>query len=185
MAEVREKQWTYSEYSTLGEGVIFEIIDGEKIMSPAPNRQHQDISSEIFFRLKKFVNEQNLGKVYSAPIDVVLAENQVVQPDVLFVSKERPNLLKPFGIDGAPDLIMEIISPSSVKYDRHVKLKLYEQANVREYWIIDGANTSIEVFFKEGESYELVSFAAETGKVYSNLLKGFEVGIEEIMPKTF
>lgn len=175
--------WTYEDYLHLDDGLRYEVLQGVLTMAPAPGLQHQDIVRDLGFLLWGYVRQMGLGKVYSAPVDVVLDRNIVLQPDLLFVATERQDILHPRGIMGAPDLVVEIISPSSLRLDRYGKKELYERFGVREYWIIDPGSRSVEVFVLTRGSYKLGSFASEKGVVHSAVLEGFGVDIGAIIPR--
>lgn len=177
------KKWTYQDYLQLGEGIVFEIIEGERIVTPAPNWQHQRISRRLEALMYKYLENRKLGELFHAPVDVVLDETTVVQPDILFISQKNLQILQKehSGIMGTPDLVIEIISPSSFYRDLHEKKDLYEKFHIPEYWIIDPANKAIEVFSLENNKYQLHALATGTGKVTSKVLDGFEVAVTEII----
>jgi Uma2 family endonuclease len=178
------KDWTYERYLALDDDRRYEILDGELIMTPAPSTLHQQMATELGYQLVGFVKEHNLGRVYYAPTDVVLAPKQVVQPDLLFVRADRvAEVVGERAIQGTPDLVVEIISPSSTHTDHFRKRVLYERFGVPEYWIVDPANRSIEVLTLREEGYELFSFAAESGSVSSHVLPGLSVTLEELLPR--
>lgn len=177
-----ETGWTYQRYLELDDEQRYEIIDGELLLTPAPGTWHQRVVSELGYRFLQFVREQKRGEVFFAPTDVVLAEDEVVQPDILFIRAERvPEIVREHAIHGAPDLVVEILSPSSLQRDRHRKYTLYERSGVPEFWIVDPANRAIEVFTLGEAGYELASFSAETGAVSSRVLAGFAVAVAEVM----
>ena len=172
--------WTYDEYLKLDDEQRYEIFEGDLSMAPAPDSDHQKSVGDLFVAMKLHVADRGLGEVFVAPLDVVLDDRNVVQPDILFVSKEREGIVQKRGIAGAPDLVVEIISPGSLRRDRHLKLKLYERFRVREYWIVDPANRSVEVLeLKEGR-YDLESFAVGTGRVVSKVISEFELPVETL-----
>jgi Uma2 family endonuclease len=175
--------WTYRRYLELDDDQRYEILDGELLMTPAPGTQHQRIALKLSRRFADFVEERGLGEVFPAPTDVVLDDDQVVQPDVLFVRKDRLHIVQPRAIHGAPDLVVEILSPASLRTDRHRKASLYERAGVTEYWIVDPANRALEVHLLGESGYELFSFAAETGAVGSRVLDGLAIAVAEVMGK--
>jgi Uma2 family endonuclease len=181
LVATEKKKWTYQESLQLGEETRCEIIQGELTMPPSPNLEHQDISRDLGFSMAHYIQEKKLGKIFYAPIDVVLDETNVVQPDIVFVAKPNLSILRKRGIFGAPDLVVEILSPSSIRRDRYEKLELYAKFCVKEYWIVDPYNQSIEVLCWEGTGYSLFSFASEKGKVKSKVLEGFEVEIGSLM----
>lgn len=124
----------------------YELLNGEFVAKSAPSPLHQRISRNIFRALDNFVVAHNLGEVLYAPIDVFLDEYNATQPDVLFLSREKQHLVTPDGVQGSPDLVVEIISPSSMKRDRGDKMKPYERCGVGEYWLVDARTRSVEIY---------------------------------------
>jgi Uma2 family endonuclease len=177
------RKWTYQDYLQLDEGIVFEIIDGEQIVTPAPNWQHQDISEKLEFLMEQYIRQKQSGKLFHAPVDVVLAESTVVQPDILFISQQNLYILQKehSGIMGVPDLVIEIVSPSSFYYDVHEKKDLYERFHIPEYWIIEPGSKTIEVLTLEDSKYKLYSLAAGKGQARSKVLDGFAVNVAEII----
>ena len=141
-----------------------------------PTVSHQRILFKLTMLFGNFAGQ--LGEVLFAPFGVVLDDFDDVQPDLMFVKNERREIVQEDGIFGAPDLVVEIISPSSTKTDRGKKFRLYERMHVSEYWIIDIKNKSVEVYQRQETGYELMSFAAETGEVQSFVLPGLQVTVE-------
>jgi len=158
---------------------LTQIINGEEIIMPSPVRIHQRVSSRLANRLFNFVESKNLGEVYSAPFDVILDKANRVQPDILFVRQDRLHIISDF-VRGAPDLVIEIISPSSFDLDTVKKRELYARFGVPEYWIVTPGQKSIEVFSLEAGKYNLDNYAAGSGTVTSPLLPGFSVELESI-----
>ena len=171
---------TYEDYSALGEGAPYQLIEGELVMSPAPVPYHQRISRRIEMKLNQLVEEQNLGEVFDAPIDVYLSETNTFQPDIIFISKERLEIIGEKKIEGAPDLAVEILSPGTAYYDLKQKKRLYESAGVREYWIVDPLEKSIEVFELQNGIFVSVQEAIGSGEIRSRILPGFAINIEDI-----
>src|SRR3970040_2327208 len=141
--------FTYEDYKSLPEAMErrYELMDGELCMVPAPTTIHQNISQNIEFLLVQHVRATRCGRVLDAPVDVVLGEGSrrdVVQPDIVFVSRERTAIVTPAEIVGAPDLVVEILSPGTEDRDRGYKRTLYERSGVREYWIVNPDEASIE-----------------------------------------
>lgn len=147
------KNYTYADYLSWDEDLRCEVIDGEMInMTPSPTPKHQDIADEITAEFKMFLRNKEC-KAFSAPIDVCLFANKQtknedikdwVQPDVIVVCD--PNKIGDKNIIGGPDLVVEVLSPSTAKNDRLIKFNSYEKAGVQEYWIVDPYNQSIEVY---------------------------------------
>src|SRR3989442_711980 len=183
MAAVLEKQarrWTYEEYYKLDDDQRYEIIDGNLLMAPAPDTWHQDWSRELSMLLVTHVKRHKLGKVFVAPVDVVLDDENTVQPDLVFISSDNLGIIKRRAIFGTPNLLVELISPSSVRRDRYDKKDLYARFGVKEYWIGDPANKSLEILTLKQGNYELHSCAEEKGKLTSLLLPGLEFDLSEI-----
>lgn len=181
VAEKQTKRWTYEEYYRLNDDQRYEIIDGNLLMAPAPDTWHQDWSRELFHNIDEHVRASRLGKVYFAPVDVVLDDENTVQPDIVFIAAANLNIIQKRAIFGTPDLLIELISPSSVKRDRYDKRDLYARFGVKEYWIGDPANKSLEILtLKEGR-YELHCAAETKGRLNSISLPGLEFNLEEIL----
>ena len=177
VVENPDKVWTYEDYLTLDDGVYFEIINGKALMSPAPELFHQRWARKIFLAVERHVEAGKLGEVFFAPVDVILDEHNVVQPDLIFIANANAGLLERRGIMGAPDLVVEIISPTSLRRDRYDKRELYARFGVKEFWLADVANQSIEVLLLKSGSYQLFSCATGTGKIRSEVLPGFELDL--------
>ncbi|HEY0556552.1 MAG TPA: Uma2 family endonuclease, partial [Thermoanaerobaculia bacterium] len=129
---------TYRDYVLIPEdGKRHEIIDGEHYVSPAPFVPHQDLLVELTLRLAGFVKAHRLGRLLVAPTDVLLSLHDIVQPDLLFVSNERAAIVELKNIQGAPDLVIEILSRSTSRLDKGPKLQAYDRTGVAEYWIFD------------------------------------------------
>ena len=131
---------TYQDYASLEGDERYELLDGELILVASPNRDHQTVSLRLASMMLSFVDENGLGWVFEAPFDVLFTDTDVVQPDVMFISREREHILTRANVQGAPDLIVEILSPSSSTRDWRAKRELYAAHGVREYWIIDPTN---------------------------------------------
>jgi Uma2 family endonuclease len=181
MQTTEKKKWTYADYAALDDGLRYEILNGGLQMSPAPTSDHQDSSRELEFLLWQYVKAKNLGRIFDAPFDVRLDDENVVQPDILFVSQARIGIIEQQGILGSPDMVVEILSPASIKRDRYEKKALYEKFGVKEYWLVDTASKSIEVFSLVSGRYELTSFTAVSGKVESAVIQGFVCDVADVM----
>jgi Uma2 family endonuclease len=177
------RRWTYDEMvAELPEtNLPTELWDREIVMSPAPHPDHQRIVAKFYKKLDRFVEEHGLGEVLFSPVDVVLTPHRAVQPDVLFVSTARRNIIRK-QVNGAPDLAMEVISEGSWQRDRIEKKALYEQAGMPEYWIVDPDSRCIEVFALGSGGYHLHGKGSGAEPVRSKLLAGFEISFGEMMP---
>lgn len=183
MAAVLEKQakrWTYEEYYRLDDDLRHEIIDGILLGAPSPGMWHQSWVGDLYAVIRNAVQSQKLGKVFVAPLDVVLDSENTVQPDLIFVATANLGIIQPRGIFGTPDLLVELISPSSVRRDRYDKKELYARFGVREYWIGDSANKSLEILTLKGGQYELHCAAEVQGELTSPVLSGLEFDLTAI-----
>jgi Uma2 family endonuclease len=150
----KQGHWTYEHYAALDDGQRYEIIDGVLYaMAPAPNWSHQRSVSRFFKWLSIHVEDTNQGEVLFAPFDVELAPDAVMQPDVMVVLNAHRDKIISSHMVGAPDLVVEVLSRSTAKHDRHEKRKAYARAGVPEYWIADPIARSIEVLILEGGVY--------------------------------
>ena len=173
-------RYTYKDYLLIDDDKRYEILRGGLIMVPAPFTIHQRLLRNIEDILWNFVKEKKLGEVLVAPTDVVLSEDIVVQPDILFISKERLDIIKEAAIMGSPDLIVEIISPSSASYDTVEKRDIYEEYGVKEYWLVFPQEKAIEVLTLESNIYREFCKGRKTGIVMSKIIAGLEVDLKEV-----
>jgi Uma2 family endonuclease len=167
-------RFTYEDYLSLpNDGKRYQVVEGEIYMVPAPAPYHQDIVGNLFVLLRTFVEERWLGRVYFAPCDVILSEEDIVPPDILFILKEREHIITKRNIRGAPDLVIEIVSPFTAKFDKTAKMKLYEKFGVKEYWLVDPDAKKIEVLTRNNGSYESEGVFGIEQSWDSPLLKGY------------
>lgn len=137
---------TYNDYIDFpDDGKRYEIINGEASMTPAPSTIHQSVSANLEFILIKHVKKKKLGRIFDAPVDVILNRTTVVQPDLVFVAKQRLSMVTERAIEGPPDLVVEILSPTTSQRDQGVKMQAYATFGVRYYWLVDSqAKTLVE-----------------------------------------
>lgn len=152
MAEVLEKKKTVQDYLQLPEG-SYQLLNGELIMSPSPNRKHQKLVLEIARLISNFCSTKKLGEVYVAPLDVYLDDHNVVQPDIFFFTNERLQHLSDRGAEAAPDLVIELLSPYNAYFDLRYKLDLYEKFGVQEYFIIDPEDNTVIAYKLMNEKF--------------------------------
>lgn len=172
---------TYRDYLTWpDDGRRYELYQGELHMVPSPSVTHQRISGNLEALLRQFVLENRLGEVFHAPLDVVFAEDTFVQPDILFVSQERRGIIGEQNISGAPDLVIEILSPSTEERDRGVKLQLYCRYGVRECWLVDPEERMVEVLALSPEGYRVLGRSSGDEAVSSQVLAGLRFPVREI-----
>jgi len=146
-------KFTYKDYLLLPEDRRYEIIGGDLFMAPSPKRSHQKISLNMATTIWSFVKTHNLGEVYEAPFDVLFSRHDVVQPDLLFVNRDNLAIVGENNIQGAPDLIIEILSPSTAERDLDLKKKLYARHAVKEYWIVDPDARKVTVYLWKNNDY--------------------------------
>ena len=171
---------TYQDCLDMDGDERFELIDGELIMVGAPNEAHQITSVELGFRMHAFSKDNALGRVFLAPFDVLLSDTDVVQPDILFVSNERAHIRTPANIRGAPDLVVEILSPSSTGRDWGAKMALYAEHGVEEYWIVDPMRRVVWLTLLRGGVLEIEGSYGIGDTVSSSVLAGFSVKVDDI-----
>lgn len=175
-----KKKYTYEDYRKLPEDTRCELIEGELVMTPSPKTDHQRISGELLFRIMKLVKENDLGMVFAAPFDVYVDETTVVQPDILFIAKDRLNIIGQDNVQGAPDLAVEILSESSAYRDTIQKKMLYARFGVKEYWIVAPKEAMIEVYSLKNDEYSLSGTYRKQHAIESRVLPGFRVELKEI-----
>jgi len=176
------RRWTFAELAAeLPEtNLPTELWDGELVMSPAPSFFHQEVVARFYKLLDAWVARRRLGKVALAPLDMVLTPHRAVQPDVIFISNERLGLIGE-RVQGAADLVGEVVSAGSRRRDRIDKRDLYEQHGVREYWLIDPEAHTVEVLWLERGEYELAGRWRPGQQAASRLLKGFKVQVDRLL----
>lgn len=166
---IKEVGWTIEDYYQLPEdGNQYELIGGKLELKPSPSTTHQRISHQIERVLADSCESQYI--IMHAPVDVILSLDETRQPDILLVHRSREHIIEEHAIIGPPDLVVEIISPNSVKRDRIMKKESYAKFGVPEYWIVDSANLSIEqyVLKVEGYPYELTNIFIQEEAIQSD-----------------
>jgi len=154
----------------------YEILDGELIVTPVPVPQHEDVLQAINFAFESVVRVQRLGKVYTAPVGVRLTPHDIVQPDIVVVlGNERRSIVRGGVIAGVPDVVVEVLSPSTRRHDLVRKMALYLRAGVREYWIADPEERTIAVYALVDGRY--VALPNEQGIARSRVVAGVEVDV--------
>jgi len=172
---------TYDEFRQLpDDGKRYELIHGAVHVSPSPNVKHQRTHSNLFRSLGPHVSAHRLGWLFSAPLDVTLALDTAVQPDLLFISAARADIILDSYIAGAPDLVVEILSPSTAAHDRGTKLALYAQAGVPWVWFFDPDARTVETFRLEGGKYYVDSILAGNQTLTSPMFPGWQLPLHEL-----
>lgn len=164
-ATTKPRRWTYEEFARLptSGSTRYEVIAGELVVTPGPWMRHQRIVGKLYQTLVAFVEAERLGEVFLGPLDILFGVGDYLEPDLTFVRRDHAHLLAERGIEGAPDLVVEVLSPSTAKRDRGVKLERYRVYGVPEYWVVDPEARTIEVWqLAEGASEPIVVGSADT-----------------------
>ena len=167
-------KFTYEDYCLLPEDRRYEVVDGELLLTPAPTTLHQLAKRRLVRIIEDFVEAGCLGLVLDAPYDVVLSRHDVLQPDILFVSADHKRIIGDRNAQGAPDLVVEVLSPSTEDRDRVAKAKRYATFGVREMWLVDPERKTIEVLVNTAEGFRLQGLFGEADRVRSIVLVGLE-----------
>lgn len=176
----QQGKWTYKDYATLpNDGNRYEVLHGVLYIAPSPDRWHQKASGTIFYHLYVAVQLSELGKVYSCPFDVMLDAKNTFQPDILVVLNEHLDRITKEGVVGAPDLVMEIASPSTARIDLSEKLPAYATAGVPEYWIINPGSHTVEVFVLKYGIYTSLGIFYGPAVLPSQVVPNLNVRVEQ------
>jgi Uma2 family endonuclease len=175
------KRYTAKDYRALPEGPpYYQLIDGHLLCEPSPTTCHQSIAGELHLILGAWTKKKGAGKCFFAPVDVWLSRNDVVEPDLFFISNAKTNLLRKDGFHGGPDLVVEILSPSTARLDRTVKRTLYAKAGVRELWLIDPQLRQVAVHDLGSRRDDAAKILSEGDRIRSPILPGLEIDVAAI-----
>lgn len=176
----KQGEWTYDDYIKLpDDGKRYEILNGVLLLMPSPKDSHQNAAFEIASHLRTYVRLAGLGKVRMAPLDVKLNDKNTFQPDVFVVLNEHLERLTEDGVMGAPDLTVEVLSPSTALEDRVDKHREYALAGVPEYWIVSTERRTVEVFTSEGRKYRSLGIFSGKDTLPSKIIPNFPVRVEQ------
>ena len=173
-------KFTYEDYCNAPEDKRYELHDGDLVLVPSPKERHQKTSLNLAAELRLFTRRTGIGYIYIAPFDVIFSNTDVVQPDVIFVSSERLEIITPDNIQGAPDLVIEVLSPSTAHRDRTFKRALYARHGVREFWLVDTDAHTIEVLLLGASGYETVGIFGAGQTLTSPTLTDFNLNTDEV-----
>jgi len=182
MAPATSSKLTYDDYVKLpDDGKRYEIIDGELFVNPAPVPTHQFIITNLLEALRGYARTHG-GRAAGAPIDVVLADDRILQPDVIFITVDRLSIVGPKNIVGPPDVVVEVLSDGTRRYDEIQKRKVYESAGIGEYWVVDPEIELVKIYrATSGVFIKAEEISTDAGgAITSPLLPDFSLSIEEV-----
>jgi Uma2 family endonuclease len=183
-ANTAAEMLTVEDYRATPEGTRYQLVEGDLyLMAPALNLFHQDIAMNLGEILRAHVRRHRLGRVFIAPADVYLDEHNVVQPDVLFVSAARANILADDGVHGAPDLVVEIVSPSHAQLDKTAKRRVYARHGVKEMWLVDPTLRQIHLYEFARNPAKAVRILDDDESFESTLLPGLTVAAPDVFKR--
>jgi Uma2 family endonuclease len=172
---------TYDDLCLLpNDGKRYEIIEGELFVTPAPRVLHQIAVSWLLYELMSFTQRKGLGRVLVAPVDIVFSDFDVVEPDIVYISKARASVLTEKNVQGAPDLAVEVLSETTEKIDRTTMLKLYGRVGVQEYWIIDPRGPSAEIYRRGPGGLDMAAKLTAADALTSPLFPGFSLPLARL-----
>jgi Uma2 family endonuclease len=172
---------TYEDYVDLpNDGKRYEILDGELFVTPAPVPLHQRVSRNLLRILDRHVDGLGLGEVLYSPIDLILDTTTIAQPDLLFIRAGRDSIVSVRAVEGPPDLVVEIVSPSSRRQDRRTKAILYARFGIQHYWIVDPKARTMEVYDLAGREYRLVTKETGGSTIRPALFPGLEIDLSKV-----
>jgi Uma2 family endonuclease len=182
MAPQTSTKMTYEDLLLLPEdGLRHEIIDGEHYVNASPVTKHQRVSMRLIAEFNFYLREHPVGELFHAPLDIVFSQYDVVEPDLLYISNERREIITTKNIQGSPDLLVEILSESNRKYDEVTKRALYERTEVGEYWIVDPRRDAIQIFRRNAAGrYEIAANLSRNETLTSPLFPMLEIQLDEI-----
>ena len=174
---------TAEDYSSLPEGAPCQLIDYELVMSPAPTSAHQLCLENLRDAFRDFLKSHGGGRAHFAPFDVHFSDGDVYQPDAFVIRTGNPGKMELNGFHGAPDIVIEVLSPTSVHYDLEHKRTTYERSGVKEYWVVDPMQWTIECLSNSDQGFVLTSLVQKEGIIHSQLLEGFSVEADDIFAR--
>ena len=174
------RKFTVQDYMTTPEDKRYQLLDGEIILAPLPTVAHQRVLGRLVRSLSEILADRKLGQVWAAPLDVVLSEYDAVQPDISFVSNQRADIVAGGYVQGAPDLIAEILDPGTAEYDRGYKSQLYGRHGVREYWIVDPDAETIDVLSEGEDGHVALNSFGSTGELLTPIMEGLPLNLDDL-----
>jgi len=176
----KKAAYTYADYAELPEGAPYELIDAALVMSPSPSVRHQRVVLQLGRALLNAAEADGAGEAFVAPMDVSFTDVDTVQPDLIFVSVERRAIIGEQRIEGPPDLVIEVLSPSTAYLDLAQKKRLYEREGVKEYWVVDPEQRAVDVYTNTEDGFVQHGRVVERGTAGSGLLSRFSIDLTEL-----
>lgn len=181
----RDRRLTYDDFLLFpDDGLRHELIDGEHYVTPSPNLRHQELAGRLYFEIELYLRQHpGIGRVFMAPLDVVFTRWDVVEPDLLFVAGDQGGILTEKNIQGAPALVIEVLSTGTRRTDENAKRRLFERGGVREYWLVDPDSAALTIFRRGADaSFPMASRPARhTDDVLTTpLLPGFSLHLDDL-----
>ncbi|MBU0763668.1 MAG: Uma2 family endonuclease [Bacteroidetes bacterium] len=175
------RKYTYQDYIETPEGSAYQLLNGNLVCEPdAPYINHQLISGELFGIIREYVKKNDAGLVLAAPTDVYFDDNNTVQPDILYIPKERMHIIKEKYIEGPPGLVIEIVSQSTLHRDTVEKKQLYEKYGVKEYWLVFTEEDIIEVYSLQDNKYGINRIYEKQDTLVSEVIEGFKLEVKNV-----
>ena len=174
-------RYNYRDYAALPEGARYQLVEGELLMTPSPFSGHQRLSRDLCRLLDNWARQTGAGEVIPAPFDVILDEENVLQPDMLYVSRERSGIIQDW-CRGAPDLVIEVLSPSNASLDRSRKMKVYARFGVARIWLVHPIEHTFECFLLDGTTYRVEASFADADLAEPPDFPGLKIPLLELWP---
>jgi len=173
---------TYADYLRFpDDGLRHEIIDGEHYVTPSPATRHQRISRNLLHLIQTYLDSHPIGELFAAPFDALLSDFDIVVPDLLYLSNERARFLTSKNLQGPPDLVIEILSPSTRSRDKKLKRDLYERVGVQEYWVVDPEQDRVEIYRRRAGSFGEATAVSRPTAITTPLLPNFELPLDRVL----
>lgn len=182
-SRVRRTRLTYEDYAAItpANNGNYELINGNLVFMPSPTPEHQDVVTELATLLRVFAKSKDLGKVFTAPLDTTFDETNTLQPDILFIKKERANIIGAKKIEGAPDFVIEVLSEGNAPKEMAFKKYIYETFMVSEYWVLNLKNKTIAQYVNEAGEFQKIGTFKSGELVKSAVLDGFQTKLDDLL----
>jgi Uma2 family endonuclease len=177
------KRLTYSDYvqMTPPDSGKFQLIEGELVVRTSPSTKHQRIILVIIKYLETYIKKNSIGEIFLSPLDVVLGEHNTYQPDLLFILESNKKIIEETKINGTPDMVVEVLSPSNAYYDLVIKKKIYESSGVKEYWIVDPIQDALDLYVLQNNKFQHKVQIEKKGIIPSEIFPGLDLDLERIL----